>query len=556
MTVKYGKIYVKDSQGNPIQFIPEGTVNPSTISSVASELISSGGYITTSEAAIIIADQISSGGYVTSSGTVASAGVADGLTSTADSGYVHISGAETISGTKTFANTISGTITSAIDASSLGGIAASGYVNTTSAQTITGAKTFSGGVTLNNCNINYTISSGGSGRIVVSGENADFIVGRDYPEYGAELYLRGRHSLAEGGTFALKTGGGNFKSLVGSGNGTLTWNGSAAVFSGGVFADTLTVTSGATVSGGMTVTGTISGTCTSATNASSATNATSLGGLAASNYVKTSTNQTIGGTKTFSSDIIITSTDGNLKKQSSAPASGTIGFCWHNTTSSIDMLYVHGWWNSDNAGVTIAARNTNDSNKYYAVSLRSHSSTTMVFEPTIAGLYLGRNATGYKWKQVIAESATISTSDEREKSNISTVPDDVLDAWGDVQWSQFQMDEAIAEKGEEKARQHTGLVAQRIDAVFRAHNLDISRYGLFCWDSWAAEPEERDENGNIISPAQEASDAYALRYEEALAMEAAYQRRRADRAEARITTLENRLNKIEEALSSLISHGE
>lgn len=84
MTVKYGKIYVKDSQGNPIQFIPEGTVAPSTISSVASELISSGGYVTTSEVESIVSNQVSSGGYAV------------------DSNTVHISGNETIIGEKTF----------------------------------------------------------------------------------------------------------------------------------------------------------------------------------------------------------------------------------------------------------------------------------------------------------------------------------------------------------------------------------------------------------------------------------------------------------------------
>lgn len=82
------------------------SVDSAYVSSAALDAVSSGGYITTSEASTIIADQISSGGYVTSSGTVASAGVADGLTATADSGYVHISGTETISGEKTFTSGI------------------------------------------------------------------------------------------------------------------------------------------------------------------------------------------------------------------------------------------------------------------------------------------------------------------------------------------------------------------------------------------------------------------------------------------------------------------
>ena len=39
----------------------------------------------------------------------------------------------------------------------------------------------------------------------------------------------------------------------------------------------------------------------------------------------------------------------------------------------------------------------------------------------------------------------------------------------------------------------------------------------------------------------EAGDLYSLRYEECFAVEAAYQRRRADRLEARIAALENKL---------------
>lgn len=166
------------------------------------------------------------------------------------------------------------------------------------------------------------------------------------------------------------------------------------------------------------------------------------------------------------------------------------------------------------------------------------------FYPGIAS-HISLGKSDRKWKDVWANTGTIQTSDERLKESIGAVPDCVLDAWGDVDFVQFQMRDAVAEKGAETARLHSGLIAQRIDEAFKARGLDACRYGLFCYDEWAAEPEERDENGNIGHPATPAGDQFSLRYEEALCMEAAYQRRRADRAEARLAALEERLAAVE-----------
>ena len=145
------------------------------------------------------------------------------------------------------------------------------------------------------------------------------------------------------------------------------------------------------------------------------------------------------------------------------------------------------------------------------------------------------------WSQLYAATTTISTSDERLKNNITDIPDEVLDAWGEVGWYQYQFKDSIAEKGETKARIHTGAIAQRIESVFTAHGLDANKYGLLCYDEWQYEPAERDEQGNIVQPARPAGNRYSLRYEEALCMEAAYQRRRADKLEERIARLEAKL---------------
>lgn len=146
-----------------------------------------------------------------------------------------------------------------------------------------------------------------------------------------------------------------------------------------------------------------------------------------------------------------------------------------------------------------------------------------------------------RWKQLYAGTTTISTSDERAKQGIESVPDAVLDAWGEVEFYRYKFNDAVEEKGFDKARYHTGMVAQRIRDAFAEHGLNAADYGLLCYDEWEAKAAEVYGNGEIITSAVEAGNRYSLRYEECLCMEAAYQRRRADRIEARLAALEARV---------------
>ena len=118
-----------------------------------------------------------------------------------------------------------------------------------------------------------------------------------------------------------------------------------------------------------------------------------------------------------------------------------------------------------------------------------------------------------------------TSSDERLKTPLSAVPEDVLDAWEAVKWGQFRYLDAVKLKGGD-ARLHLGLIAQRVKAVFEARGLDACQYGILCHE----EREAADETPAV--------DLWTVRYEEALALEAACQRRRADRLEARVAALE------------------
>ena len=198
-------------------------------------------------------------------------------------------------------------------------------------------------------------------------------------------------------------------------------------------------------------------------------------------------------------------------------------------TLSLPSIYVVGLDNNFNVVTCYIQRND-----LYALTLSSAS-----FSPsTDGGASLG--TASLKWSEVFSNTATINTSDERLKDNISDIDDAVLDAWELVSLKVFQFKDAIERKGDD-ARIHTGVIAQQVQRAFESKGLDAFRYGLLCYDAWEAKDAVLDEDGNEIEPAQEAGDRYSIRYEEALILEAAYQRRRADRIESRLLALEERM---------------
>ena len=145
-----------------------------------------------------------------------------------------------------------------------------------------------------------------------------------------------------------------------------------------------------------------------------------------------------------------------------------------------------------------------------------------------------------KYSQLYAATGTINTSDEREKTTIVDPDEALMRAWGKVNYKVFQFKEAVEKKGE-GARLHVGVIAQQVIDAFKSEGLDATRYGILCYDKWddqyegvvvIDEPGYTDENGNEVPDkthtekrlVMPASDRYGIRYEEALALESAYQR--------------------------------
>ena len=135
-------------------------------------------------------------------------------------------------------------------------------------------------------------------------------------------------------------------------------------------------------------------------------------------------------------------------------------------------------------------------------------------------------------------------SDQRLKQQTTEIDDKLLDAWEDVEPSQFKYNDAVDTKGKDKARLHTGYVVQQIDKACKSHNVDISEYGLYCHEEYPQETEEveveqadgtKTKERKVV---REASEHYSLRYTEVYAVECMYLRRCIARLTARIEELE------------------
>ena len=135
-------------------------------------------------------------------------------------------------------------------------------------------------------------------------------------------------------------------------------------------------------------------------------------------------------------------------------------------------------------------------------------------------------------------------SDQRLKQQITEIDDKLLDAWEDVDLVQFRYNDAVDQKGKDKARLHTGYVVQQIDSACKSHGVDISAYGLYCHEEYPQETEEveveqtdgtKTKEKKVI---REASEHYSLRYTEVYAIECMYLRRCIKQLTARIEELE------------------
>lgn len=209
---------------------------------------------------------------------------------------------------------------------------------------------------------------------------------------------------------------------------------------------------------------------------------------------------------------------------------GSEGSAYNSTTTMVAMRA--GTDTAGSANFYIGVRETGGTNHQYYFTPGMFNSN--------AGDDLGSST--YKWKDCYLNNSPIVSSDKRLKQDFDDISEEVFKAWGSVKFQVYKFKDAVAKKGSSEARKHIGLIAQDIIQAFKDRDLDAFKYGIVCHDSWEDQyqqvevshtPAVLDEQGNVVTPentvyenrkVKDAGDVYTVRYEEALALEAAYQR--------------------------------
>jgi hypothetical protein len=128
-------------------------------------------------------------------------------------------------------------------------------------------------------------------------------------------------------------------------------------------------------------------------------------------------------------------------------------------------------------------------------------------------------AASSRFEVLFAGTGTINTSDAREKTIVSEFTTDELNAAKQLskEIGTYRFLSAVAKKGDD-ARKHIGMTVQRAIEIMEANSLDPFAYGFICYDAWEektvdhaaveSKDAEYDEEGNLISEAVKAKDAY------------------------------------------------
>ena len=142
----------------------------------------------------------------------------------------------------------------------------------------------------------------------------------------------------------------------------------------------------------------------------------------------------------------------------------------------------------------------------------------VAFYPNVDNSYdLGLNVR--RFDDIYATNGTIQTSDRNEKQDIEELSEaeQRVAVAAKALLRKFRWKSAVAEKGDD-ARIHFGIIAQDLQAAFEAEGLDAGRYAMFISSTWwetqtevpavEAVDEVLDEDGNVITEAVEAQEAY------------------------------------------------
>lgn len=138
---------------------------------------------------------------------------------------------------------------------------------------------------------------------------------------------------------------------------------------------------------------------------------------------------------------------------------------------------------------------------------------------------------GLRWSTIYAATGSINTSDAREKQQVRPLADTELAVAKRLKSliRAFKWTASVNKKGD-AARTHVGIMAQDVEAAFKAEGLNGFDYGLLCYDVWGDEyePEYKteiitDANGEKVETqvptgkqklVRAAGNSYGVRYDQ------------------------------------------
>jgi hypothetical protein len=152
-----------------------------------------------------------------------------------------------------------------------------------------------------------------------------------------------------------------------------------------------------------------------------------------------------------------------------------------------------------------------------AVANLGFGGTTVIY-PTVDNVG-DIGASNFRFDDIFATNGTIQTSDQNEKQQIASLTDAEITAAKAISklFKTFKWNDSVTEKGD-AARTHSGVIAQEVEQAMTDAGLSAGDYAFFISTTWwetqtdvpavEAVDEVLDEDGNVITEAVEAQEAY------------------------------------------------
>lgn len=175
---------------------------------------------------------------------------------------------------------------------------------------------------------------------------------------------------------------------------------------------------------------------------------------------------------------------------------------------------------SGNGGALLLSTSTSADN----ITLQGDSTNLWFFDGGTSALIPSLDNTstlgtaGLRTSEIFSAIGAINTSDEREKTSVSTLTTDEISAAKDLskEIGGYKWLASIAKKGDD-ARYHVGMTVQRAIEIMESYGLDPMAYGFICYDEWGDSPAETsiiNDEEVVTKYAMDAGNRYGFRYDQ------------------------------------------